>query len=81
MDARLSFTHNKNKGVFSLTIFFFFLLKIENSDENVFDWIFENIFNKNIFLNDSKTGNNKISFLMFSVEIRNLILNKMKTQW
>jgi len=45
---------------------FSFSLKIENGDENVFDWIFVFIFNENIFPNEPKTGNNKISF---SVEI------------
>jgi len=52
-------------------------LEIENGDENVFDWISVFIFSENIFPNEPKTGNNKISF---SVEVRNLILGKMKTR-
>ena len=55
---------------------FSFSLEIENGDGNVFGWIFENIFSENIFPNEPKTGNNKISF---SVETKNLILGKMKT--
>ena len=54
-----------------------FSLKIKNGDGNEFGWIFENIFSENIFSNEPKTGNNKISF---SVEIKNLILGKMKTR-
>jgi len=57
---------------------FLFSLKIENGDENVFGCIFENIFNKNIFSNEPKNRNNKISF---SVENRNLVLGKVKTRW
>jgi len=56
---------------------FLFLLKIENGNENAFDWIFENIFSKNIFSNEPKIENNKISFL---VETTNLILGKIKIQ-
>ena len=39
----------------------FFLLEIESGNKNVFDWIFKNIFNKIIFLNESKIKNNKAS--------------------
>jgi len=46
---------------------FSFSLEIENGDENAFGWIFENIFSENIFSNEPKTRNNKISF---SVETR-----------
>jgi len=56
---------------------FSFSLKIENGDGNVFGWIFVFIFSENIFPNEPKAGNNKISF---SVETRNLILGKMKTR-
>jgi len=59
---------------------FSFSLKIENNDKNTFGWIFENIFSENIFSNEQKTGNNKISFSVFSIEIRNFILGKMKTR-
>ena len=41
---------------------FSFSLEIENGDGNVFDWIFENMFSKNIFSNEPKNGNNKIRF-------------------
>jgi len=57
---------------------FSFLLVIENGDGNVFSWIFVFIFSENIFPNEPKTGNNKISF---SVKIKNLILDKMKMRW
>jgi len=57
---------------------FSFSLKTENGDENEFGWIFENIFSENIFPNEPENGNNKISF---SVEYRNLVLDKMKTGW
>jgi len=60
---------------------FSILLKIENGDGNAFGWIFENIFSKNIFLNEPKTENNKISFSVFLVETGNLILVKIKTRW
>jgi len=46
---------------------FSFSLKIENGDENALGWIF-----KNIFSDEQKTENNKISFSVFSIEIRNL---------
>jgi len=62
-------------------ILFLFLLKIENGDENVFDWIFVFIFCENIFSNESKIKNNKISFSVFLVKSKNLILPKIKTQW
>jgi len=42
----------------------------------MFDWIFENIFSENIFPNEPENENNKIPFLMFSFENRNLILSK-----
>jgi len=35
---------------------------MENGNENIFSWIFENIFSENIFSNKPKTGSNKISF-------------------
>jgi len=53
-------------------------LKIENGDENVFGWIFENIFSENENRKQSENENNKISFSVFSVENINLILDKMK---
>ena len=34
---------------------FLFLSEIENGDKNVFGWIFENIFSKNIFPNEPET--------------------------
>jgi len=37
-------------------------LEIENNDGNKFGWIFKNIFGENIFLNEPKIKNNKISF-------------------
>jgi len=57
---------------------FSFSLKIENGDENVFGWIFENIFNENEYRKQPENENNKISF---SVENINLILGKIKTRW
>ena len=70
----------ENKGTFGLTIFCFsFLLKIKSNNRNAFGWIFENIFSKNIFSNEPKTGNNKIAFSVFSIEIKNFVLGKMKT--
>jgi len=60
---------------------FSFSLEIENGDGNVFGLISVFIFSKNIFPNEPKTENNKISFSVFSVETRNLILGKMKTRW
>ena len=62
-------------GSIWFVFFFSFLLKIENDDENMFGWIFKNIFNENIFSNEPKLKNNKI---LFWVEIMNLILDKMK---
>ena len=41
---------------------FSFLLKIENGNKNAFGWIFKNIFRENIFSNEPKIKNNKISF-------------------
>jgi len=41
---------------------FSFSLEIKNGDKNAFGWIFENIFSENIFSNELKTKNNKISF-------------------
>jgi len=72
---------NQLGGVWFVHFLFSFLLKIENSDENMFGWIFKDIFSENIFSNEPKTENNKILFLVFSIEIRNLILGKMKTQY
>jgi len=57
---------------------FSFLLKTENGDKNVFDWICENIFTENENKKQLENENNKISFL---VENRNLILGKMKMSW
>jgi len=51
-------------------------VKIKNGDEDVFGWVSVFIFSENIFSNEPKTENNEISF---SVETRNLILDKMKT--
>jgi len=70
--------------MFNLVVFYFyfgcflflFLLEIENGNENIFDWISVFIFSENIFPNEPKIENNKISF---SIKIRNLILGKMKT--
>ena len=56
---------------------FLFSRKIENNYKNTFDWIFENIFSKNIFSNKPKTKNNKISFW---IKIKNLILDKIKNK-
>ena len=64
-------------GVWFGCFLFSFSLEIENGDENVFGWIYVFIFSENIFPNEPKTGNNKISF---SVETKNLILGKMKTR-
>jgi len=65
-------------GVWFDCFLFSFSLEIENGDGNAFGWFFENIFSENIFSNKPKTENNKISFLVFSFETRNLILGKMK---
>jgi len=62
-------------GVWFDCFLFSFSLKTENGDENVFDWIFENIFSENENRKQPENENNKISF---SVENRNLILGKMK---
>ena len=66
------------RGVWLDCFLFLFSLKIENGNGNAFGWIFENILSENIFSNEPKIKNNKISF---SVKIRNLILDKMKTWW
>ena len=52
---------NKLGGVRFDCFLFSFSLEIENGDENAFGWIFENIFDENIFSNEPKTENNKIS--------------------
>ena len=57
---------------------FLFLLEIENDDKILSGWISVFIFSENIFSNEPKIRNNKISF---SVKIKNLILDKMKTWW
>ena len=44
----------------------------------MFGWIFENILSENKKRKQPKNKNNKISFSMFSVDNRNLILGKMK---
>ena len=36
---------------------------------------------KIFFSNEQKIENNKISFSVFSIETRNLILGKIKTRW
>jgi len=45
---------------------FSFLLKTENGDENVFDWISENIFSENENRKQPENKKNKLSFLVFS---------------
>ena len=40
-------------------------MEIENSDENVFGWIFKNIFNENENMKQPENENNKISFSVF----------------
>ena len=50
----------KDKGVWFGCFLFLFLLKIENGDKDVFDWIFVFIFSEDIFPNESETENNKI---------------------
>jgi len=57
---------------------FSFSLKTKNSDENVFGWIFEKNFSENENRKQPENKNNKISFSVFSVENKNLILDKMK---
>ena len=47
----------------------------------MFGWIFENIFSENEKRKQPENENNKISFSVFSVENRNLILGKMKMRW
>ena len=37
-------------------------MKTENDDNNIFGWIFENIFNENENRKQSENENNKISF-------------------
>ena len=44
----------------------------------MFDWIFKNIFGENENTKQPGNENNKISFSMFLIENRNLILGKMK---
>jgi len=70
--------NNSLRGVWFGCFLFSFSLKTENGDENVFDWIFENIFSENENKKQPENENNKISF---SVENRNLILGKMKLWW
>ena len=77
--SELKFDQNL-RGVWFGYFLFSFLLEIKNGDGNVFGWIFVFIFSENIFPNEPKTGNNKISFLVFLVETKNLILGKMKTR-
>ena len=68
--------------MFGLVVFCFsFSLKTKNGDENVFGWIFENIFSENENKKQPENENNKISFSVFSVKNRNLILGKMKLWW
>jgi len=56
-------------------------VKTKNGDEEVFGWIFENIFNENENRKQPENENNKILFSVFSVQNRNLILDKMKMRW
>ena len=65
-------------GVWFGYFMFSFLLKTENGDENVFDWISENIFSENENRKQPENKKNKLSFLVFLVENRNLISDKMK---
>ena len=68
-------------GVWFDCFLFSFSLKIENGDENVFGWIFENIFTENENRKQPENENNKISFSVLSVEnamTKNIILNKSK---
>ena len=51
-------------------------LKIENGDKNAFGWISENSENEN--RKQPENENNKFSFLVFTVEKRTLISDKMK---
>jgi len=60
---------------------FSFSLKTENGDENVFGWIFKNIFSENENRKQSKNENNKISFSVFSVENKNITLGKINMRW
>ena len=53
----------------------------ENSDENVFGWISENIFSENENKKQPENENNKVSFSVFSVGNINFILGKMKLRW
>jgi len=62
-------------GVWFDCFLFLFSQKTENGDENVFGWIFENIFSKNENRKQPENENNKISF---SVEF---VLDKMKMRW
>ena len=58
-----------------------FSLEIKNGEVDVFGWISVFIFSENIFPNESKTGNNKILFSIFSIEnavAMNAILSKSK---
>ena len=50
------------RGVWFDFFLFLFSLEIENGDENLFGWISIFIFSENIFPNEPKTENNKISF-------------------
>ena len=59
-------------------VLFSFSLKTGNSDENIFGWIFKDIFSENGNRKHPKNENNKISFLVFSVENINFILVKIK---
>jgi len=57
-----SHTILKYSGVWvSLVVFCFnFYRKLKNGDENIFSWIFENIFSENNFSNEPKNENNQI---------------------
>jgi len=72
---------SNSKGVWFECFLFLFLLEIENSDKNTFDWKFENSFSENIFSNKPKTENNEIWFSVFWIETKNLILGRMKRLW
>ena len=61
-----------SQKVFDLVFLFSFLLKIENDNENVFDWISES---KNKNRKQPENENNKFLFSVFLVDNRNLKYN------
>jgi len=68
-------------GVWFDYFMFSFSLKTENSNENVFGWISENIFTENENRKQPRNENNKISFSVFSIKNINFISGKMKLRW